>query len=358
MMNLPILDRYIARHVIIMILIVALALLGLDIFFSLVNELKALGRGAYTLSAAATFLLLTSPTRLYAMFPWAALIGTLICMGMLANHRELVVMRTAGISVARITWSVVKSAIFLTIIIVIIGEGLAPLGERLAQAKRTLALSGGQSIQTAYGMWVRQGSEFIHIQNIRANGELAFVTRYQFDDNRKLKEVSIAQTAVKEEDGWHLYDIKGTRFLGKKTQTIQEKTQIIPQLIDKQILETAAVKHPERLSLPILWKTIKQRSKNELNAQAYELAFWNKVFQPLLIVLMVFLAVPFVFGPLRSVSMGFRILVGIFVAYLFHTINGLFAPLAMVYRVPPLIAVVIPLIIFACIGIYLLKRVR
>lgn len=357
-MTLPILDRYLARHIILTILMVSLALLGLDVFFSLINELKAVGRGSYTLSSAGIFLLFTCPTRLYAMFPWAALIGTLVGMGWLANNRELVVMRTAGISVGRICWAVVKAAVFLTIIIVLLGEGLAPVGERIAQARRTLALSNGQSIQTANGMWVRHGKEFIHIQSVRANGELSGVTRYQFNEDRTLKEVSVAQTATKIAEGWRLDDIKGTRFLKKKTEVIQDKTQVIPQLIDTQILETATVKHPERLSLSALWHTIKERSKNELNAQAYELAFWNKIFQPVLIVLMVFLAVPFVFGPLRSVSMGFRILVGIFVAYGFHTINSVFAPLVMVYRVPPIVAVIIPFFIFACVGFYLLKRVR
>lgn len=357
-MKLPILDRYIARHVITMILMVTLALWGLDVFFGLVNELKVVGRGSYTLSSAFFFLLLTSPTRLYAMFPWAALIGTLISMGMLANHRELVVMRTATLSVARISWAVIKAALWITFFLVLFGEGLAPLGEKIAQAKKTLALSGGQSIQTGQGMWVRNGPEFIHIKTILADGRLMGVTRYHFDENRKLQEVIIAKTAEKKEDGWHLENIEGTRFLENKTETIPKSSLIVPDLIDNQLLETAAVKHPERLSLPLLWHTIQERSKNELNAQAYELAFWNKVFQPILIVLMVFLAVPFVFGPLRSASMGLRILVGIFVAYLFHTLNGLFAPLALVYQMPPFFAVLSPFLVFGIIGTILLKTTK
>lgn len=359
-MQITILDRYIARQVISTILLVALALMGLDIFFSLVNELKAVGKGSYTLLTAFSFLALTAPTRLYAVFPWAALLGTLIGMGAMANHRELVVMRTATISALRITWAVVKGALILLVFIIVLGEVIAPISDRVAQSMRTLALSDGQSIETAYGMWVRQGQDFIHIQNVRTNGELAVVTRYQFDDERKLKEVTVAETAIKQPEGsgWQLNNIRGTRFFANRTEVIQEKTQIIPELLDTEILETAAVKHPERLSLPALWRTIKNRSENELNAQAYELAFWTKVFQPLLIVLMVFLAMPFVFGPLRSSSMGLRILVGIFVAYLFHTVNGLFAPLAMVYQAPPLLAVLAPLAIFAGIGYFLIQRVK
>lgn len=359
-MNIAILDKYLAKQIIGIILLVSLALLGIDLFFNLVVELKIIGKGKYTLGNGLSYLMLTAPTRFYAMFPWAALIGTLIALSMLANHRELVVMRTAAVSVSRICFAVIKGAFFLTFFVVLLGEGLAPLGDRIAQNNRTLAISGGQSIETAYGVWVRNGQEFIHVQTIRANGDLSGVTRYQFDENRKLKEVSIAETAVKEAamGRWRLYNIQGTRFLPKKTEVMKSETEYVSSLLEPEILETAAAKHPERLSLFALWRTIQNRIQNELNAQNYELAFWSKICQPLLILIMVFIAVPFVFGPLRSASMGFRILAGILVAYLFHTLNGMMAPLAMVYQVPPLLAVLLPLMVFVAVGFILLKRVK
>ena len=135
-MKIPILDRYIARNIIGTILVVSIALLSLDLFFTLVNELKLVGRGTYTLRSALSFLALSAPTRFYAMFPWAALLGTLISLGSLAGNRELVVMRTASISVLRICYSVVKAAFILTIFIVIIGEALRPLLIALPKIKK------------------------------------------------------------------------------------------------------------------------------------------------------------------------------------------------------------------------------
>jgi lipopolysaccharide export system permease protein len=357
MMNIAILDKYIGRQIIAIILVVALALLGLDLFFTLVNELKVVGRGHYTLSTMFSFLGLTAPSRIYAMFPWSALLGTLIGMGVLANHRELVVMRTASISVMRICYSVVKAALLLIIVIVFLGEAVAPFADNLAQRKKSMALSSGQSIDTSYGLWVRHEHEFFHVRIVRAQGELVGITRYQFDSNLKLKEVSFAESAIKEESGWRLFNIKSTQFIENKTQVLQLKEQLIKTLLDPEILETATMKHPERLSLAALWRVIKHRSKNELNSNMYELAFWTKVFQPFLILLMVILAVPFVFGPLRSVSMGFRIVAGIIVAYSFHTLNGLMGPLALVYQAPPIIAILAPISIFAGLGYWLLRRV-
>lgn len=355
---MSILDKYLAKQVILMIMVVALALLGFDLFFTLVHELKMVGKGQYLLSTALGYLVLTIPGRMYAMFPWSALIGTLICLGALANHSELVVMRTAGVSVTRIAWSIIKAAFIITAVMVFLGEGIAPTTERLAQNKKTLAVSGGQTIQTAYGLWVRQGDDYIHVLTVRANNELINVTRYQFAEDRKLKAVIFAERALQKEGKWHLYRVQGTEFEPNRTRTFFKEEQVVSTLLEPEILETAMVKHPERLSIAALWRTIQHRIKNELSSQNYELAFWTKILQPLVIVMMVVLAVPFVFGPLRSGSQGLRIVVGIFVAFLFNTLNGLFAPLAIVYQFPPLLAVILPIIVFSGVGFWLLKRAR
>lgn len=353
-----ILDKYLAKHVILTILVVALALLGFDLFFNLVHELKVVGKGQYTLLTALAYLSLTMPSRMYAMFPWSALIGTLISLGALANHSELVVMRTSAISVTRICWSVIKAALLLTAIVVFLGEGIAPAAERVAQNKRTLALSGGQTIQTAYGLWIRQGHDFIHVQTVRGNGELVGVTRYQFSDDRKLKSAIFAESAKKEGKEWRLSRVQGTEFSHNKTHVFQVEEQILPSLLEPEILQTAMIKHPERLSIPALWRIIQNRLKNGLSSQNYQLALWTKLFQPLVIIMMVILAVPFVFGPLRSGSQGLRVVVGILVAFSFHTLNGLFSPLAIVYQFPPVLAVLLPILIFSVVGFWLLRRVR
>jgi lipopolysaccharide export system permease protein len=355
---MKILDNYLARQIMITIIIVAFALLGFDLFFKLVDELKVVGKAQYTLSTAFEFLALTIPSRLYAMFPWSALIGALIALGALANHSELVVMRTASISVARITWAVLKAAFILMFFVVLMGEGVAPTTERLANDKRTLALSGGQTIQTDFGLWVRQGREFIHVQTVRADGELLGVTRYQFNAHRQLTEALFAERAIRVDKQWDLNQVRGTRFLRDKTVSFKHDTQIIQNLLEPTILETALVKHPERLSLRALLKTIKHRSKNALSTENYELAFWTKILQPIVILMMVFLAIPFVFGPLRSGSQGRRVLVGIFVAFLFHTVNNLFAPLAVVYQFPPIFAVLLPIVVFSGVGVWMLRRAR
>lgn len=355
---MEILNKYIIKQVIAFVLMVILTLVGLDLFFNLVHELKIVGRGQYTLSLALGYLLLTIPSRLYSLFPWASLIGTLMGLGMLASHNELVVMRASGVSIGKIIRIVLKGAFILTLAVTLVGEGIAPLTEQLAQDKRTLALSNGQTVHTDLGLWVKHDHAFIHVQSIGSNGELLGITRYQFDTDSRLQEALFAESAIQEEDQWRLNHIQATRFFPNRTQVLKKETQLMNDLLEPEILETSLVKHPERLPLPLLWRTIQQRLKNGLQVQSYELALFTKLLHPVAILMMLFLAVPFVFGPLRSVSVGFRIVVGIIVAFLFSTLNNLFSPLAVAYHFPALLAVLLPILLFGGMGFWMLKRVK
>ena len=355
---MKILDRYLAKQTIAAILLVSLALLGFDLFFNLVHELKVVGRGHYTLSNALGYLSLTAPTRLYAMFPWSALIGTLISLGALASHSELVVLRTSGVSVNRIIWAVVKGAFILLLFVVFLGEGLGPVAEKEAQQMRTNALSSGQTIETPDGWWLRQGKSFVHVQSMQSESNLLGVTYYQFDEKRRLRRAIFAKKAVKAGDKWFLKDAQVTQFLPHQTKAFHQQSVEIDCVFDTEILEASLVKHPERLSMLVLWRTIQHQEKNALNVQAYKIAFWTKVLQPVAILLMIFLAVPFVFGPLRSVGMGLRVVVGILVAFLFHTLKNLCTSVAIVYQIDPLFAVLSPILVLLLAGVWSTRRVR
>ncbi len=79
---------------------------------------------------------------------------------------------------------------------------------------------------------------------------------------------------------------------------------------------------------------------------------------PLSSAVMVFLAVPFIFGPLRSSPVGARILAGTLVGIGFHLFNQTFQHIGLVFGVLPWLAASLPTILFAAFGIWMLRRVR
>ena len=96
------LRRYLAKEIIAATALVVLALLMLFAFFDLLDEIKDLGRGGYRMKHIVFHVLLRAPSHVYELFPIAALIGTLFALAQLVASSEYTVMRTSGLSVARL----------------------------------------------------------------------------------------------------------------------------------------------------------------------------------------------------------------------------------------------------------------
>ena len=73
---------------------------------------------------------------------------------------------------------------------------------------------------------------------------------------------------------------------------------------------------------------------------------------------MMLLAIPFIFGPLREVSMGVRMVSGVAVGFCFYLLNQFFGPISLVYQFSPILAALLPTLVFAGVGGLLMWRVR
>ena len=93
---MKLLSNYIAKIVLASTGLVTLMLIGLQIFILFVKQLGDLGKGGYGILQATWFVFCQLPYQIYTFMPMASLLGCLIGLGMMANHRELVVMRAAG----------------------------------------------------------------------------------------------------------------------------------------------------------------------------------------------------------------------------------------------------------------------
>lgn len=348
------LDRYIGRSVVTAILAVLGIILGLASLFAFIDEMGDVN-AAYTATDAASFILLTAPRRVYDMLPMASLIGCLIGLGALASSSELTIMRAAGVSVGRIVWAVMKPMLVLMICGVLVGEYVAPPLENKAQAERALLQGSGDAQTGRHGAWHREGNEYIHINAVQPKGLLYGVTRYRFDGQRHLLESSFAKKGQYETDQWVLSDVTTTVFHENSTEIVTSaqlpwKVNLTPQLLDTVVVP------PEALSISGLWSYIHYLSDQGLNNGKYWLAFWTKVLQPMVSAALVLMAISFIFGPLRSVTLGQRVFTGVLVGFVFRIVQDLLGPASLVFGFTPLLAVALPATLCALGGLWLLRR--
>lgn len=351
------LDRYIANTVTINILLVLTILLSLFVFFGFVEELRDVGKGRYGATDAAFYVLTTIPRVTYELFPIAALLGSIIGLGTLASNSELTVMRASGVALKRIVWSVMKAGIALLVLAIVVGEVLAPMADEAGQVARSTAISGSFTYAKKNGLWARDGDSYINIREVLAGERLGGISIFEFDDRHRLTRITQADEARYKRGDWSLHGVR-IKHVGEDSVTPLSHEQISWETsISPDLLNVVSVR-PNTLSFSGLYQYVTYMRDNGLNAAAFELALWNKLATPLITLVMIFLSVPFVFGPLRSVGVGQRILAGALLGIGFHLFNRVFNYLTLVFEFDPLISAWTPTFAFAFLAVVLARRVR
>jgi len=350
-------DAYLAKTVLGGIGLVSLMLCGLQVFILLVNQIDDLGRGQYNLVGALKFVCLSLPYEVYTFFPMACLLGCLIGLGVLASHRELVVIRASGVAIYDVMGVITKAGIGLILIVTLFGETVAPKLAYLANTSKLQAISGGQSLRTAEGMWLRHQDDFIYIEAFAENNTLLNVMQFHFDDKHALRFARLIPKVTITDGKGVMHDYQQTNFNAQSTSVEHQSIAPWDIAIDASIFEVSHLS-PDELPLISLWNYVHAMKVNHQAVSNIELSFWQRLLQPLTTWVMLLLAVPFIFGPLRSSTMGAKLLLGALVGFGFHLLNRFMGPLTTVYQLPPLLVAFGPTLIFALLGMSLMRRAR
>ncbi|AJJ19018.1 MULTISPECIES: LPS export ABC transporter permease LptG [Yersinia] len=353
-----VLDRYIGRTILNTILMTLFMLVSLSGIIKFVEQLRKVGQGDYSAVSAGMYTLLSIPKDIEIFFPMAALLGALLGLGSLATRSELVVMQASGFTRMQIAASVMKTAIPLVLLTMAIGEWVAPQGEQMARNFRAQQMYGGSLLSTQSGLWAKDGSDFIYIQRVSGDNELTGVNIYHFDKQDRLLSVRYAATATYEDNIWRLSQVDESdltnpkQVTGSQTLAGEWKTNLTPEKLG------VVAMNPDSLSISGLYDYSKYLRQSGQESNRYELNMWGKIFAPFSVAVMMLMALSFIFGPLRSVPMGVRVVTGIFFGFVFYVLDQIFGPLSLVYSIPPVIGALLPSILFLLISVYLLLKRR
>ncbi len=351
------LKRYIGKEVLLATLLIFAALLMLFAFFDLIHELGDVGRGEYTLGGALLFVALHLPSRLYELFPVAALIGTLFAIAQLVANSEYTVMRASGMSLVQVGWAVLRVGIPLAAATFLAGEYLAPPAEQLAQTVRAVGNKEGSGVvaqQFKSGFWFKQDSTFVNIRTVLGDMSLLGVRIYTFDHDFHLKSIRTAESGrFATGGGWELKNVKTTEFGADSTKVTTAATEPWETILRPSILNVYQVA-PERLDMNALYDNIRVLSDNAQKTSRFEIAFWNKLFYPAAVLVMMVLALPFAHFQRRQGGVGFRIFAGTMLGLTFFLVGRLFSNLGLLNDWPPLFSAVFPLFVFTGVALGML----
>ena len=228
----------------------------------------------------------------------------------------------------------------------------------MARNYRAQQMYGGSLLSTQQGLWAKDGHNFVYIERVKGSDELGGVSIYAFNDQRRLQSVRYAASAKFDTENklWRLSQVDESNLTDPKqvtgTQTVSGtwKTNLTPDKLGVVALD------PDALSISGLHNYVTYLKSSGQDPGRYQLNMWSKIFQPLSVAVMMLMALSFIFGPLRSVPMGVRVVTGISFGFIFYVLDQIFGPLTLVYGIPPIIGALLPSASFFLLSLWLMMR--
>jgi lipopolysaccharide export system permease protein len=354
-----VIQRYIAFATLKSVGLVLLVLVGVMSFLDFAAQLDDVGVASYGLPQALAYVALGIPRTIFDVLPAAALLGALLALGNLAVHRELTVMRASGVSPMGLVAAVGLAGIVLMGIMVLLGESLAPSLGAYAREMRTRALVEDVDLADDQSAWLKQGDRVIHLR--RPAGGVGIgggVQLFELGDDDNLRRVARADSVgVGADNGWILANYSETRFSADGVEVRNEPDTLRPYDLNPELLGLSAVRE-DYLDTRGLRQYIDYLRANDLDATRYLIAYWTRIANVVSVVFMTLLALPFVFGGLRSAGTGARLMVGLVFGLSYYVVVQLLANSGQVFDLDPLFVAWAPLGALSLITLTAILRMR
>lgn len=356
------LDRYLARTVLVYTALAAAVLLTLSMLFVFISQQEDIGTGSYGLGDALTVTLLTLPSQAFQMLPVAALLGSLLGLGQLARGSELIVVRAAGVSVWRIAYAAALAGIVLAAIMLVLGEHVAPPLEQYARQMKAFAKSADGTVTTGDASWVKEGDRIVSAAEQSSDsmfgGLYVYVLKSDPDGRQHLESFGHADSAtLLSPRRWRLTNlarsiVSGDGVTAEHMRHVEVTSDINPQFLGLAVVE------PSSLPVRGIERYLAHLRANSLDTRAYEVALWARISRMVSVVLVCVLAVPFVFGSLRSAGTGARLLLGVGIGVLFLLVSRMLANSGEVYGLDPRLVGAGPTVLLGLAAFVALLRAR
>ncbi|MEI7569022.1 MAG: LPS export ABC transporter permease LptG [Alcaligenaceae bacterium] len=368
--------RYLAREIYRSTSVVLLALLGLFMFFTLVDELDTVGE-KFPITALFYLQALSVPTRLYDLLPIGLLIGAILALAGLAQRNELVILRVSGVSgmgMLKMLWLI---SIPIVLAATVLSEFITPIAEIKSSEANLLMRGRVEGGRLVSGYWFKEptsdgGTRIINIGRLLASGNAADLRIYEFPDGTALSLMSTAESARFVDGNLIMENVIETRISPEVREVladakVSERPVVVKETIASRKVETtlsaerlvARILTPERMTLKALHDYIQYLDRNQLQSDRQVVAVWRKLAYPFTLVVMLTIAAPIGFMQTRRGGVGAKVFLGILLGTGFFMINQLALNVGLLYKWPPVVTALLPNVVatlLALIAIFAMEH--
>ena len=353
---MTLLERYIAVATVKALGLVSAGLTSLFSLLEFVDQLRDVGKGHYRLIDALVYVLLTAPARLLQLMPAAMLFACLFALGALATRGELTAMRAGGLSPRRIVGSVLNLAGCALVALFLLAQFVIPPAQQLAQAVRASRLSSSEAVRSGNSFWAAGDHQFLNVRRFDNGNIPSDIYLYEFAANGELLEFIQADHAEVRPDGtWLLEDVSAKRFRGNRIET--DRLASLPWHPFLRPRQASLLILPPESMQPIeLYQYVRELERRHQPAARFAQDLWAKIDIPLAMAAMIMIAVPFVFGQLRTQSTGQRMMIGAMIGIVFSLVQQITTYLGLLLNLSPVLTATMPSFLLMFLALYLFRR--
>ena len=294
------------------------------------------------------------PGILYVLLPACAMVGALMGLSLLAGHSEIIILRASGRSTAQIAKGVVLVGLIGSFATIIFGGYIAPTLQKLADSNIVA--------YNTHNIWLKTPDGVMHIGQIDPKKKAAYDIRKFIVKDNKLEEVRFAKEAKYSTDtNAEAYDITKLVFPTKDEEREVVLTKDVKQ--DKwanplplSVAQVITINDNDYLNFSELAQFM--FSETQAKDDALNLKFWQEIFQPISLMVLILLSVPLSIGSNRSSTLILKLLLGALFGFAFFIFNQIFGPIALILHLPPIFGAAAPTIIAIGLLIYLFIKAK
>lgn len=359
-----ILDLYVFRSWLFYLVLLLITFTGIYMIFDFFQLLGDIVRHQVSPQLVVEYYWYLAPQVIYLMLPLSILVATLVSFGLLSKSNEVTAIKSAGISLYRISVPILVGAGLLSGGMFLLGNDYLPGTNQQQDSLRNQIK--GKPAQTMYRpdrQWISGNGDKIY--NYRFFDPdlnvFASLSVFEIDPNSfHLKRRIYAERAFWEpqikrwvlENGW-TRDFSNGRvsdYQAFAVHTFDELNES-PSYFKKE------VKPSEQMSVLELRQYIHSLKQSGFDVVRLSVAFYRKFSYPLIAFVVTLIAIPFAFSTgSRGALAGIALSIGVAIVY--WSVSSLFEAMGNLSQLPPAVAAWSPDVLFSLAGIYLLMRIK
>ncbi|MFC2157161.1 LPS export ABC transporter permease LptF [Acidobacteriota bacterium] len=364
-MSLPFLntlDRYILKKFVFIFMLAFISMIFLYVIITFVDRIHRIYEHEKPLSLFLEYIFLTVPNFIYLILPVAALVSTLLSLGLLTKFNEITAMKACGISVYRIVTPLILIAMLVSFCSYYLQENVLPYANRMAEqtwdeirdipaqtysfSDRHWVMGRNRERIFHYNYYDPLTSSFSALSIFDLDIEGWNLKRRYFSERGYLDEGQMALA-----NGWSRVFESGQPVSFESSKRAPLAVEEDRSYFQREILDPNQMKYFE------LKDHIQELEERGFETTAYQVDLHYKMAFPLVCLIMALIGIPFAF------SMGKRgTLVGLglslFIAAIYWGGISVFRELGDVGYLAPVLAAWGANLIFGFAGLYFLFNLR